>query len=47
MFEAINPARQEREFFTPVRDQQGNVIGYFERHEFYGELKDNGISGIG
>ena len=47
MFEAINPARQEREFFTPVRDKQGNVIGYFERHEFYGYLKDNGISGIG
>ena len=47
MFEAINPAKQEREFFTPVRDEYGAVIGYFERHEFYGELKDDRKSGSG
>ncbi len=40
MFEALNPAKQEREFFTPVRDDNGKVIGYFERHEYYGELHD-------
>lgn len=33
MLEAYNPAKQDREFFTPVRDEEGKVIGYFERHE--------------
>ncbi len=35
MFEAYNPQKNEREFFTPVKDKHGNVIGYFERHEVY------------
>lgn len=35
MFEAYNPIKQEREFFTPVRDSNGKVIGYFERHEVH------------
>ena len=35
MFEAYNPSKQEREFFTPVRNSKGKVIGYFERHEVY------------
>lgn len=35
MFEAYNPQKNEREFFTPVKDDKGNVIGYFERHEVY------------
>ena len=39
MFEANNPAKQEREFFTPVRGKSGTVIGYFERHEYYGKLE--------
>ena len=47
MFEAINPTAREREFFTPVRDQNGTVIGYFERHEYYGDLKNDGKSGSG
>ena len=33
MFETRNHKTGEREFFTPVKDQDGNVIGYFERHE--------------
>ena len=33
MFEVLNGATNEREFFVPVRDVQGKVIGYFERHE--------------
>ena len=33
MFETLNGQTGEREFFTPVRDQAGQVIGYFERHE--------------
>ena len=33
MFEVLNGQTGEREFFTPVRDQDGVVIGYFERHE--------------
>ena len=32
---AYNPIKQEREFFTPVRDSNGKVIGYFERHEVH------------
>lgn len=33
MFEVLNRATNEREFFVPVRDAAGKVIGYFERHE--------------
>jgi len=33
MFEVFNRKTGEREFFVPVRDQEGLVIGYFERHE--------------
>ncbi|MCR4906589.1 MAG: PAS domain-containing protein [Clostridiales bacterium] len=33
MFEAYNGRTGEREFFDPVRDAAGQVIGYFERHE--------------
>lgn len=33
MFEVYNRKTGEREFFTPVRDEEGTVIGYFERHE--------------
>lgn len=33
MFEALNTHKGEREFFVPVRDEGGKVIGYFERHE--------------
>lgn len=33
MFEVLNGKTGEREFFVPVRDSIGNVIGYFERHE--------------
>ena len=33
MFEVLNGSTGEREFFVPVRDQSGGVIGYFERHE--------------
>lgn len=33
MFEVLNGATGEREFFVPVRDAEGKVIGYFERHE--------------
>ena len=35
MFEVLNKATGEREFFVPVRDPGGRVIGYFERHENY------------
>ncbi|MDO4459585.1 MAG: PAS domain-containing protein [Clostridia bacterium] len=35
MFEALNMKKGEREFFVPVRDEEGKVIGYFERHEKY------------
>ena len=45
MFEADSKSQKRRMFFTPVRDADGKVIGYFERHEFYGELdaaKSNG-----
>ncbi|MBR4446621.1 MAG: PAS domain-containing protein [Solobacterium sp.] len=33
MFETYNRKTGEREFFVPVRNQEGMVIGYFERHE--------------
>lgn len=33
MFETLNGSTGEREFFVPVRDSNGAVIGYFERHE--------------
>jgi len=33
MFELLNGKTGEREFFVPVRNDQGEVIGYFERHE--------------
>ena len=33
MFETLNGQTGEREFFTPVRGEDGKVIGYFERHE--------------
>lgn len=33
MFEVYNRKTGEREFFTPVKDESGRVIGYFERHE--------------
>ena len=33
MFETLNGQTGEREFFVPVRDESGAVIGYFERHE--------------
>lgn len=33
MFELYNGKTGEREFFVPVRNYQGQVIGYFERHE--------------
>lgn len=38
MLEAVNPSKREREFFTPVRDEDGKVVGYFERHEDYWEM---------
>ena len=33
MFESLNQSTGEREFFVPVRNDAGEVIGYFERHE--------------
>lgn len=33
MFELYNGKTGEREFFVPVRNKHGEVIGYFERHE--------------
>jgi DUF438 domain-containing protein len=33
MFETYNRKTGEREFFVPVRNDAGEVIGYFERHE--------------
>ncbi len=35
MFEIYNSKRDEREFFVPVRNENNEVIGYFERHEKY------------
>ncbi len=34
-FETLNQTTGEREFFVPVRDKAGAVIGYFERHEMH------------
>lgn len=34
-FEVLNGSTGEREFFVPVRNDEGKVIGYFERHENY------------
>ncbi len=39
MPEAVSLQKGEREFFTPVRNREGKVIGYFERHEDYWDLK--------
>lgn len=33
MYQVYNRKTGEREFFVPVRDEEGKVIGYFERHE--------------
>lgn len=33
MFQVVNTKTGEREFFVPVRDNSGHVIGYWERHE--------------
>lgn len=33
MYELYNTKTGEREFFVPVRNREGEVIGYFERHE--------------
>lgn len=33
MFQVLNKKTGEREFFVPVRNDEGKVIGYFERHE--------------
>lgn len=33
MYELYNNKTSEREFFVPVRNSAGQVIGYFERHE--------------
>lgn len=33
MFQVLNGKTGEREFFVPVRNQDGLVIGYYERHE--------------
>lgn len=33
MFETFSDKVGKRTFFTPVRNPQGQVIGYFERHE--------------
>lgn len=40
MFEVYNGKTGEREFFVPVRDAQGKVIGYFERHEMPWDKSD-------
>ena len=46
MFEAYNRSTGEREFFVPVRDADGLVIGYFERHEAPWE-KENAAEPVG
>lgn len=33
MYQVYNKKTGEREFFVPVRNEDGKVIGYFERHE--------------
>ena len=35
MFEILNEKTGEREFFVPVRNSDGDVIGYYERHEVF------------
>lgn len=40
MFETYNRKTGEREFFVPVRDTDGSVIGYFERHEMPWDASD-------
>lgn len=40
MYEASNTIRGEREFFVPVRNDAGFVIGYFERHELCWDMAD-------
>ena len=40
MFETLNAATGEREFFVPVRDEAGEIIGYFERHENHWDKDD-------
>ena len=40
MFELYNTKTGEREFFTPVKDESGNLIGYFERHEVHWEIEN-------
>ena len=42
MFEVLNKSTLEREFFVPVRDSDGAVIGYFERHENHWEFTNPG-----
>lgn len=46
MFEVLNGKTGEREFFVPVRDFEGKVIGYFERHEVPWD-KDNAKEPVG
>lgn len=43
MFQIYNKKHDEREFFVPVRDKEGKVIGYFERHEVYWDRKEASI----
>ncbi len=35
MFQVVNPKTGEREFFVPVKDKNGSLMGYFERHEVH------------
>ena len=42
LLEAVNEPKGEREFFGPVRDDEGKVIGYFERHEIHWDFDDPG-----
>ena len=46
MIETYNNQTGEREFFVPVRDADGHVIGYFERHEAPWE-KENAAEPVG
>ncbi|MBR3358109.1 MAG: PAS domain-containing protein [Solobacterium sp.] len=43
MFETYNRKTGEREFFVPVRDAEGTVIGYFERHEVPWDAEDPAV----
>ncbi len=40
MYENYSSVKGEREFFVPVRNEAGEVIGYFERHEVYWKEDD-------